>query len=118
MRRQVRDLLVQRLACEPGFEELEALLKSCNVLNAWPSVMGDAAYGARAVVRMPLCDRVAPLPLRGPEKRPFNPVGVMRYSYGEKMKLEWLCREQDLEAKEWIKIGCLRQEGEAWSFTP
>ena len=86
---------MQRLASE-GFQELEASLKKSNGSNAWHSLMGDAAYSARAVVRMPLCDRVAPLPLRNPEKRPFNPVGVMRYSYGETMKVEWLCKEANV----------------------
>ncbi|CAK9002426.1 Ribosome assembly protein 1 (EF-2 like GTPase) (Elongation factor-like 1), partial [Durusdinium trenchii] len=114
---RVRDLLVNRLvtaSAEGGaLAELEAELKKSNASNGWHSFMGDAAYSSRAVVRMPLCDRVAPLPLRGPEKRPFNPVGVLRYSFsGEKMTVEWLCKEADLESAEWMKIGCLRQEGE------
>jgi len=62
---------------------------------------------------MPLSDRVSPLPLRTPEKRPFVPVGVMRITFpGENVKstkIEWLCREGELEAAEWIKIGSLRQ---------
>jgi len=55
------------------------------------------------------------MPLRGPEKRPFLPVGVLRFSYGAegKVSLEWLCQEGDLEPAEWMKIGSLRQEGEA-----
>eukprot|EP00439_Symbiodinium_sp_Y106_P006631 s3550_g1.t1 len=116
---RVRDLLVSRLVAtsseDAALKELEEQLKAANPVNAWHSVVGDAAYCARAVVRMPLCDRVAPLPLRGPERRPFNPVGVMRFTYSSegKMKVEWLCEEADLDPAEWAKIGCLRKEGEA-----
>mmetsp|Transcript_81378 Transcript_81378/g.143637 ORF Transcript_81378/g.143637 Transcript_81378/m.143637 type:complete len:552 (-) Transcript_81378:84-1739(-) len=115
---RVRDLLVSRLmsASAEGGElaELEGRLKQANSSNAWHAIVGDAAYGSRASVRMPLSDKVAPLPLRGPEKRPFLPVGVLRFSYGAegKVSLEWLCQEADLEPAEWMKIGCLRQEGE------
>lgn len=116
---RVRDLLVNRLAssCAEGGQlaELEAQLKKANPANVWHSLVGDAAYGSRASVRMPLNDRVAPLPLRGPEKRPFAPVGVLRFSFSTegKVKTEWLCREEDLDPAEWIKIGSLRQNDEA-----
>ncbi|CAE7293057.1 unnamed protein product [Symbiodinium natans] len=116
---RVRDLLVSRLVAvtaeDAGLRALEEQLKAANPVNMWHSVVGDSAYCARAVVRMPLCDRVAPLPLRGPERRPFNPVGVMRFTYCSegKMKAEWLCEEADLDPAEWAKIGCLRKEGEA-----
>lgn len=122
---RVRDLVVSRLVAATSAEggalaDMEAELKKANGSNTWHSLVSDAAYSSRSVVRMPLCDRVAPLPLRGPEKRPLNPVGVMRYSYGDKMKVEWLCKEADLDPAEWMKIGCLRQEGEVqltdWSM--
>ncbi|OLP80215.1 hypothetical protein AK812_SmicGene39403 [Symbiodinium microadriaticum] len=105
---RVRDLLVSRLVAasaeDAALKELEEQLKAANPVNAY-----------RPQVRMPLCDRVAPLPLRGPERRPFNPVGVMRFTYSSegKMKVEWLCEEADLDPAEWAKIGCLRKEGEA-----
>jgi len=67
------------------------------------------------MVRMPLNDRVSPLPLRAPEGRAFRPVGVMRFDFskgesGKKanMKLEWLCREGELESADWMKIGSIR----------
>ena len=117
---RVRDLVVSRLVSAGDLADLEAELKQANAANTWHSFVSDAAYSSRSVVRMPLCDRVAPLPLRGPEKRPLNPVGVMRYTYGDKMRVEWLCKEADLEPAEWMKIGCLRQEGEVqlteWSM--
>jgi len=90
--------------------------------NAWHSVFGDAAYAGRANVRLPLSDRVSPLPLRAPEKRPLTPVGVMRFTFGgqDKLKMEWLCRHSDLDDPEWVKIGCLRQPADAqlteWSM--
>ncbi|CAE8647886.1 unnamed protein product, partial [Polarella glacialis] len=120
---RVRDLIVNRLSsasAEGGqIAELEAKLKELNPANAWHSVLGDGAYAGRASVRMPLCDRVAPLPLRGPERRPFAPVGVLRFSISPegKIKMEWLCREADLDHAEWIKIGCVREGEEARELT-
>uniref|UniRef100_A0A7S0FYC1 SH3 domain-containing protein n=1 Tax=Pyrodinium bahamense TaxID=73915 RepID=A0A7S0FYC1_9DINO len=115
---RVRDLLVHKLAgaaAEGGpMADLEAQLREHSPANAWHGVFGDAAYAGRSNVRMPLCDRVSPLPLRAPEHRPLAPVGVLRFAFtGEgKMKVEWLCRQAELDAKEWIKIGCVRQLGD------
>lgn len=115
---RARDLLVHKLtaaAAENGspMAELQAQLREYSQSNAWHSVFGDAAYGVRSQVRMPLSDRVSPLPLRTPERRPFTPVGVLRITYpGDNVKntkIEWLCREGELEASEWMKIGSLRQ---------
>lgn len=116
---RLRDLLVHRLtnaAAEDGaIKGLEGRLKALSPANAWYSVFGDAAYAGRSAVRMPLSDRVAPLPLRAPERRPLVPVGVLRFSFGGegKLKVEWLCRGPELEGQEWIKIGCLRQSADA-----
>lgn len=116
---RVRDLLVHRLTtavAEGGpIADLQARLQQLNSSTAWHSVFGDAAYGGRCSVRMPLSDRVSPLPLRAPERRPLAPVGVLRFSFGGegKMKVEWLCRQAELEDQEWIKIGCLRQSADA-----
>jgi len=116
---RVRDLLVHRLAAaskeEGPIADLEARLKGLSSSNLWHSVIGDAAYASRANVRMPLCDRVSPLPLRAPEHRPLAPVGVIRFTFGSdgKMHGEWLCRQGELDDAEWIKIGALRQPEEA-----
>jgi len=116
---RVRDLLVHRLtsaAAEGGaISELQDRLQALSPANAWHSVFGDAAYATRSHVRMPLSDRVSPLPLRAPEKRPLAPVGVLRFVFGGegKMKVEWLCRRAELDDQEWIKIGCLRQSADA-----
>merc|ERR1719502_547738 len=72
-----RDFLISRLqtaGAETGgpIAELEAKLKQYNAQNSWHGILGDAAYGQRSVVRMPLSDRVSPLPLRAPEGRPFK----------------------------------------------
>jgi hypothetical protein len=113
-----RDFLISKLQAataktgEPT-AELEAQLRQFNPQNSWHNILGDAAYGQRSAVRMPLNDRVAPLPLRNPEARPFTPVGVMRFNFDEsgklhKMKVEWLCRQGELESADWLKIGCVR----------
>jgi len=115
-----RDFLISRLqaaSMEAGspLADLESEIRRHNGQNSWHSVMGDVAYGQRAMVRMPLNDRVSPLPLRAPEGRAFRPVGVMRFDFskgesGKKanMKLEWLCREGELESADWMKIGSIR----------
>mmetsp|Transcript_89106 Transcript_89106/g.229967 ORF Transcript_89106/g.229967 Transcript_89106/m.229967 type:complete len:558 (+) Transcript_89106:52-1725(+) len=112
---RVRDLLVHRvrsLASEGGaLAELEASLLEHSQANGWHSVFADAAYSPKSLVRMPLSDRVSPLPLRAPERRPLSPIGVLRFTFaGEgKMKVEWLCRKAELQGAEWVKIGSLRQ---------
>jgi len=119
-----RDFLISRLqtaGAEMGgpIAELEAKLKTYNAQNSWHGILGDAAYGQRSVVRMPLSDRVSPLPLRAPEGRPFKALGVMRFTYpaeGEKkvsMKVEWLCRQGELESADWLKIGSVRLDEKA-----
>jgi len=110
---RLRDLLVHRLAsaaAEGGpIGELEVKMRELSQVNAWHSFVGDAAYAVRSSVRMPLSDRVSPLPLRAPEGRPLAPVGVLRFSFCDKVKVEWLCRKEELDSAEWIKIGSLRQ---------
>merc|ERR1719424_2530737 len=98
--------------------DLEAQLRQVNSQNSWHSVLGDAAYGQRAAVRMPLSDRVSPLPLRAPECRAFRPLGVMRFACAGEgknatMKMEWLCRQNELESADWLKIGSVRLEDKA-----
>jgi hypothetical protein len=122
-----RDFLISRLqtasTAEAGnaFSDLESKLRQTNQQNSWHGVLGDAAYGQRAAVRMPLNDRVSPLPLRAPEGRPFKPVGVMRFAYTgdptaakkDNMKVEWLCWEAELEKADWLKIGSVRLDDKA-----
>jgi len=115
-----RDFLITRLQAASAEEgspvaALESEIRQHNAQNSWHSVLGDVAYGQRAVVRMPLNDRVSPLPLRAPEGRAFRPTGVMRFGNlpgqsGKKaiMKIEWLCKEGELEIADWIKIGSVR----------
>jgi len=102
------------LASEEGgaLEELQAELQKHNRDNAWYRVFSDGPYGNnRPGVRMPLCDSVSPLPLRAPEKRPFVPVGMLRFSYTSENQMkavEWLCKQEDLNAHEWVKLGTIR----------
>jgi len=116
---RVRDLVVHRLvaaSAETGpVAELEARLREFSSSNAWHSVFGDAAYGQRSNVRLPLCDRVSPLPLRAPERRPLVAVGVLRFNFdgaGTLTNAEWLCRQNELDGAEWVKIGSLRQSAD------
>lgn len=115
---RLRDLLVHRITCavEEGgpISQLEARLSELSSANQWYSVFSDAPYAGKSSVRMPLSDRVSPLPLRAPERRPLVPIGVLRFAFGGegKMKVEWLCRHADLDDTEWIKIGCLRQSAD------
>ena len=92
--------------------ELQAELQTHNRDNAWYRVFSDGPYGNnRPGVRMPLCDSVSPLPLRAPEKRPFVPVGMLRFSYTSENQLkaiEWLCKQEELNAHEWVKLGTIR----------
>jgi hypothetical protein len=121
-----RDLLISRLQTAGGAEsggpvaDLEGRLRRFAAQNSWHGVLGDASYGQRAVVRLPLNDRVSPLPLRSPEGRPFQAVGVLRFAFsGEEdkkknqMKVEWLCRQGELEVADWMKIGSVRQNEKA-----
>lgn len=117
---RIRDLVVHRLAsasAETGstIAALEDRLRELSPGNAWHGVFGDAAYGLRSSVRLPLCDRVSPLPLRAPEHRPLAALGVLRYNFGEgNLKtVEWLCRQTELEGGEWVKIGALRLPNDA-----
>jgi len=102
------------LASEEGgaVAELQTELQTQNRDNAWYRVFSDGAFGSnRPGVRMPLCDSVSPLPLRAPEKRPFVPVGMLRFSYttDHQMKaIEWLCKREELNANEWVKLGAIR----------
>jgi hypothetical protein len=117
---RVRDLVVHRLqavTAENGpIAQLEVRLKEFSSANAWHSVFGDASYGMRSNVRMPLCDRVSPLPLRAPERRPLTAAGVLRFTFAGETRLkgaEWLCKKEELDGAEWVKIGSLRQESTA-----
>mmetsp|Transcript_13481 Transcript_13481/g.22206 ORF Transcript_13481/g.22206 Transcript_13481/m.22206 type:complete len:584 (-) Transcript_13481:132-1883(-) len=115
-----RDFLISRLqaatAASGGsaIADLDAHLRQYNAQNSWHNILSDAAYGQRSAVRMPFNDRVSPLPLRAPEGRPFHAAGVMRFNYtGEpgkqiNMKVEWLCRQAELEPTDWLKIGSIR----------
>lgn len=120
-----RDFLISRLQTAATAEsggavaDLEAQLRQYGAHNSWHSVLGDASYGQRSVVRMPLSDRVSPLPLRAPEGRPFIPMGVLRLTFPEEnvkkaqMKVDWLCRQGELESADWVKIGTVRLEEKA-----
>eukprot|EP00929_Paragymnodinium_shiwhaense_P000994 TRINITY_DN101206_c0_g1_i1.p1 TRINITY_DN101206_c0_g1~~TRINITY_DN101206_c0_g1_i1.p1 ORF type:complete len:588 (+),score=76.56 TRINITY_DN101206_c0_g1_i1:675-2438(+) len=139
---RVRDLLVQRLNLASQQEasdmfELQTRLQELSSSNAWHSVFPDIAYSGKSTVRLPLCDRVSPLPLRAAEGRPFRPLGVVRvtfkagsiqkaaqgqrrqfaqpqaesqpHSSADLKSVEWLCKNSDLELPEWVKIGAIRQ---------
>lgn len=87
-----------------------------NKENSLNSIFNDAIYVGRYGVRMPLCDRVSPAPLKKPENRPFKPLGVVRCNYqkgeqgGELQSIEKLVDGATLQGHEWLKIGCIRRD--------
>jgi hypothetical protein len=96
--------------------------------NQWANIFNDSIYFGRFGIRMPLCDRVSPAPLKKPEQRPFKPMGVLRCKYEdtesghEFTEIEKICDGKDLSGEEWIKIGSIRkdagQELTEWQAPP
>lgn len=111
---RIRDYIVHQIKNNGGdkIKELEQRFLACSRENQWINVMGDAIYFGRFGIRMPLCDRVSPAPLKKPEQRPFRPLGVVRFNYAENdiEKIETLCDKDALLGCEWLKIGCIRKE--------
>lgn len=99
---------------DPAIEELkERFLKLNSKDNQWNNVFSDSVYFSPLGVRMPLCDRVSPAPLKKPEKRPFKPLGVIRCNYsitenGNEFQFAERFPSDALTREEWIKIGCVR----------
>ena len=99
---------------DPDIKALEErFLKLNSKDNQWNNVFSDSVYFSRLGVRMPLCDRVSPAPLKKPEKRPFKPLGVIRCNYsitenGNEFQFAERFPSDALTREEWIKIGCVR----------
>jgi len=111
---RIRDYMVHKFK-DTRDEQIRALFDQMQTYskdNQWNTVFSDEAYYGRWGVRMPLCDRVSPAPLKKPEKRPFTPFGVLRFNCEEGLMKdsELLCEADGLEGFEWLKIGCLRRD--------
>uniref|UniRef100_A0A7S4PSJ7 SH3 domain-containing protein n=1 Tax=Alexandrium monilatum TaxID=311494 RepID=A0A7S4PSJ7_9DINO len=110
----IRDYVVHRFkeSKDEDIRALEAKMLTYNRDNHWNGIFCDALYFGRFGIRMPLCDRVSPAPLKKPEQRPFRPVGVFRFKFegGDVQEVEQICGKDDLEGCEWLKIGCIRRD--------
>ena len=131
---KIHDYVVFRFkdSQEPGVKAFEEQVQKYNGKeNQWANIFNDSIYFGRFGIRMPLCDRVSPAPLKKPEHRPFKPIGVVRckYKQGEIESVfesvERICDATDLSGEEWIRIGCIRRDAgqeltdwQAPNFTP
>jgi len=111
---QLRDYVVHKFKyCqEEEIKELEKAMQSYSKDNQWSVVFNDAIYFDKHGLRMPLNDRVSPVPLQKPERRPFVPFGIVRYTYqgGEMQDAAWLGGKGELNGPDWLKIGSVRQD--------
>ncbi|CAK0844493.1 unnamed protein product [Prorocentrum cordatum] len=113
---KIRALLVNSLSsissdlvCPLGVLQ-SRLLHLCDQ-NCWGNVVGNSMFSLfRNGVRMPLCDKFFKFANEVFGKRPFVPVGILRFTYGLDGKLaqkSWL--RQAMTSMEWLQLGCLRQ---------
>jgi hypothetical protein len=116
---KIHDYVVHKFkdSQDEGIKAFEAKITGFNNKdNSLISIFNDAIYVGRYGVRMPLCDRVSPAPLKKPENRPFKPLGVVRCHYqkgeqgAELQSIERVCSETALQRHEWLKIGCIRRD--------
>jgi hypothetical protein len=113
---KIHDYVVHKFkdSQDEGIKAFEAKITSFNKDNSFISIFNDSIYVGRYGVRMPLCDRVSPAPLKKPENRPFKPLGAVRchYQRGEQgIELQRLERlGPAFQGHEWLKIGCIRQD--------
>jgi len=98
-----------RESVDQELKELSEQAQELNKDNIWNDIFNIECYQGRNAVRMPLCDRVSPLPMQQPEHRPFVPVGVNRFNYKDgAMSVERVVGPDDLDYHDWVKIGSIR----------
>eukprot|EP00401_Gymnodinium_catenatum_P063036 CAMPEP_0117605114 /NCGR_PEP_ID=MMETSP0784-20121206/79029_1 /TAXON_ID=39447 /ORGANISM="" /LENGTH=634 /DNA_ID=CAMNT_0005408153 /DNA_START=100 /DNA_END=2002 /DNA_ORIENTATION=+ len=109
---RIHDFVVHKFkdSLDEKITSLFRRMQEFNKDNVWSTVFSDEVYNGRHPVRMPLCDRVSPSPMKGPEHRPFVPLGVTRFSFQEGVLQDTkrIVGKDDLEGWEWLKIGTLR----------
>jgi len=119
---RIHDYVVHKFkdSQDEGIKAFEAKITGFNTKeNSLSTIFNDAIYVGRYGVRMPLCDRVSPAPLKKPENRPFKPLGVVRchYQKGEQgadlQSLERIASTESLQNHEWLRIGCIRRDAGA-----
>mmetsp|Transcript_14185 Transcript_14185/g.30725 ORF Transcript_14185/g.30725 Transcript_14185/m.30725 type:complete len:413 (+) Transcript_14185:1-1239(+) len=123
---RVRDYLLVRFK-DSRDEEIVAMgatMQQLNKKNAWGAVFNDAIYSYSSLqrgvrpgirmplhgIRMPLCDRVSPAPMKRRELRPSRPFGCLRFSFPEGAlgEIEMVTQPDDLTSREWLRRGCIR----------
>mmetsp|Transcript_83028 Transcript_83028/g.239869 ORF Transcript_83028/g.239869 Transcript_83028/m.239869 type:complete len:600 (-) Transcript_83028:166-1965(-) len=112
--RHIRDLFVYKFkeSQDAAILALGERLQELRQDNSWASVFDESVYASKHGVRMPLNDLTSPAPLKRPERRPFKPYGVLRFAYGGESlhNVEVIAQEEDLDGRDWLQLGCLRQE--------
>ena len=112
---KIHDYVVDKFkdASEAELKELSQRALELNKENVWANIFSTEIYTGRQCVRMPLCDRVSPSPMKAPERRPFVPVCVLKFNYqeGALQTSERVVKSaEELDGHEWIKIGSIRCE--------
>jgi len=101
---------------DSDIKAMEQRVQECNSENQWMNIFNEGIYFGQLGIRMPLCDRVSPAPLKRPEQRPFKPMGVWRCKYeytenGHEFKdVEQVCNHTAFSGEEWVKIGSIRRD--------
>lgn len=119
---QITDFLVDRFSKskDEDIKQLGATFQQqgVNQDNDWRHVFGDKIYGGRAAtnfgIRMPLCDKTSPAPMKKLENRPFKPLGLFRFRYGgdgvrKLQDVQQLISGTERIGSEWLGLGCVRQ---------
>eukprot|EP00450_Noctiluca_scintillans_P004603 CAMPEP_0194495684 /NCGR_PEP_ID=MMETSP0253-20130528/13199_1 /TAXON_ID=2966 /ORGANISM="Noctiluca scintillans" /LENGTH=337 /DNA_ID=CAMNT_0039336977 /DNA_START=77 /DNA_END=1087 /DNA_ORIENTATION=- len=91
-------------------KDFSARVTGYNTENHWGGIFSDAIYFGRFGVRMPLCDRVSPAPLKKPEQRPFKPVALLQFNFADNQLAEVKRLDEQPEGFQWVQIGCIRRD--------
>ena len=115
--RRIRDHIVERFVTSTAADvvALGERIAECYPMNSWYTVFGRSFYTrAAASLRMPLCDRVTPAPLKKVEGRPFKPLGIWRIAAQAKLSetnavtWEQLYFPAQLPNNMWVRAGSIR----------
>lgn len=111
---QISDYLAVKFKAskDKDIKALEQRMHTYSKDNTWDKVFSEEMPRRGAGMRMPLCDRVSPAPIKVPENRPFKPLRIVRFSYNEKelLTIEPICDGSEITGEQWMKVGCIRQE--------
>lgn len=117
--KRVRDHIVERFVTSTAADvvALGDRIAECHTWNSWYTVFRSSFYTTAAPdLRMPLCDRVTPAPLKKPEGRPFQPLGIWRITKPKLSETNTVTWEQlffpaQLPNHLWVRAGSIRLDG-------